>query len=44
MVDLYNSTPKKPVGLVWFLALSDFGLGLVLGLEQKTVNFIGVEK
>ena len=40
----FGLTPKKCWSSVWFLSLSNLGLGSALGLEQKTVDFIGVEK
>ena len=36
--------PKKRWSFVWFLSLSNLELGSVLGLEQNTIDFIGVEK
>ena len=43
-VDLYNSTPKKTLVFCLVSVTLKLGLGSVLGLEQKTLNFIGVEK
>ena len=41
----YTIRPQKNRwSFVWFLLLSNLELRSVLGLKQKTVDFIGVEK